>query len=217
MKLMLIALLLITTLANSTYRTQCAVEVEAPASMSDEVIDRLVYDFQYDFEHLFEWAFYKTGKQNDDTRDALLLASKNIVYKPEKEYGSITLDVIIPGFLTLRNITIEGTIKDERDKIVYAREVCTDTLVMENMPAWSRHIFIRANPSSFVFKEAYGNLFVIPVSETRSVYLMDINFCFEWYLRAFITRRIYSNTIQWRVERYMQNLKNAAEHPEVMR
>ena len=214
---MFIMLSLVTTFASHTYRTQCAVEIEAPVSMSDEVIDRLVYDFQYDFEHLFKWAFFKVGKQNDDDRDALLLASKNIVYKPEQEYGSITLDVIIPSLITMRNITIEGTIKDERHDIVYSRKLCADTLVMENMPAWSRHIYIRAKPSSFIFRQAYGNLFVIPVNETRSIYLMDINFCFEWYLRAFVTRRIYNNTIQWRVEKYMNNLKYAAEHPEIMK
>lgn len=214
--MMFIMLSLVTTFADHTYRTQCAVEVEAPVSMSDKVIDQLIYDFQYDFEHLFDWAFFKVGKQNDDDRDALLLASKNIVYKPEQEYGSITLDVIVPRLITMRDITIEGTIKDERNKIVYSPKVCVDTLVMENMPAWSRHIDIRANPSSFIFKQAYGNLFVIPVSETRSIYLMDINFCFEWYLRAFVTQRIYRNTIQWRVEKYMNNLKYAAEHPEIM-
>ena len=217
MNMLLVMLLsLFTTFSNHTFRTQCAVEVNAPAAMSDTVIDRLIYDFQYDFEHLFSWAFYKIGKQNDDARDALLLASKNITYEPENERGSITLDVIVPNFVTLRDITVEGIIRDERQDERPCGCVCADTLVIENMPAWSRHIYIRANPSSFIFRQAFGNLYVIPVDERRSVYIMDINFRFEWYLQMFVTMRIYQNTIQWRVEKYMNNLRRAAEEPEFM-
>lgn len=84
-----------------TFSTQCAVEVNAPAEAADKVIGQLIYDFQYDFEHLFEWAFSGLGKQNNDERDALLLASRAITYKPDNEYGSITIDVIVPGFITM--------------------------------------------------------------------------------------------------------------------
>lgn len=216
MKLPLLILLLVTTLSNHTFRTQCAVEVNAPVEMSDKVIDRLIYDFQYDFEHLFKWAFLNLGRQNNESRDALLIESKNIIYEPEYNFGSITVDVIIPKLITLHDINIQGTIEDYRAGINYSGKLKTDSLLIEQIPAWSRHISIRANPSSFIFEQAFGNLYVIPTDATHSVYIMDINFCFEWYLRLFITRRIYSNTIQWRVENYMNNLKHAAENPEIM-
>ena len=79
-KIICLLLFTLTTYQNHVYRTQCSVDVNAPASSSDIVIDQLVYDFQYDFEHLFKWAFLNLGKQNDDDRDALLLSSKSITY-----------------------------------------------------------------------------------------------------------------------------------------
>ena len=206
-----------TTVADYTFRTQCSVEVNAPADAADKVIDQLIYDFQYDFEHLFDWAFFGLGKQNNDAHDALLLQSKNIIYEPEKEFGSITLDVIVANSMTLRNITIQGVIQDKRGQQGFAPTSRVDALTMEQISTWSRHIYIRANPNSFIFNQAFGNLYIIPIDESRSIYFMDINFCFAWYLRLFVTSRIYRNTIQWRVKHYMNNLKRAAEEPDFMK
>lgn len=215
-KIICLLLFTLTTYQNHVYRTQCSVDVNAPASSSDIVIDQLVYDFQYDFEHLFKWAFLNLGKQNDDDRDALLLSSKSITYIPEEEYGKIVLDVIIPHLTTFRDVTVEGIIADHKQQSDYAPDCVSDGLTMEKIPTWTRHMYIEAHKTGIVFKKAYGNIYVIPVSETKSVWYIDINFHFSWLLRTFMTRRIYRNTIQWRVEQYLNNLKTAAENPETM-
>lgn len=215
---LLYILLLVTTWGSDyTFRTQCAVYVDAPAPAADIVIEQLIYDFQYDFEHLFDWAFHNLGRQGNTDNDALLLESKSIIYNPEEEFGSITLDVFIGNSIKLRNVTIQGTIKDLQGDSAYAGNLDVDNLHMENIPTWYRQINIRANPSSFVFQQAFGSLYVIPCDEGHSIYFMDINFRFEWYLRLFVTKKVYQNTIQWRIERYMNNLKNAAEHPDLIK
>ncbi len=214
---LLLILSLITTVNKHVFRTQYAVEVDAPAEMSDVVIDQLIYDFQHDFEHLFSWAFLNLGKQNDSNHDALLLESKSITYEPENEFGSITLDVIVPHFITIHDVYIQGLIRDERgDTSTYAANLVADSLLMDDIPTWSRHVLICADESSFIFSKAFGNLYVIPTSPTSSIYFIDINFRFEWYLRWFVSKRIYQNTIQWRVQQYLENLKRAAEQPEFM-
>lgn len=207
----------LTTHFNQTYRTQCAVDVNAPVEMADRVINQLVYDFQYDFEHLFDWAFLNLGKQQDDNRDALLLESRSITYNPDMEYGKIVLDVIIPKFITIPNISIDGVIRDERREQLFDSLRTSDGLIMDSIHIWSRHMYIEANKAGVIFEKAYGNLYIIPTAEDHSIYFMDINFRFNWFLQMFISMKTYKNTIQWRVEKYMKNLKHAAEQPDFMR
>ena len=40
---------------------------------------------------------------------------------------------------------------------------------------------------------------------------MDINIKYGWFFNIFITKRIYKNSVEWRVNRYMNNLKKVAE------
>lgn len=206
-----------TTVADHTFRTQCSVKVNAPADAADEVIDQLIYDFQYDFEHLFDWAFLKLGQQNNEDRDALLLQSKMIIYEPENNYGSITVDVVVPGFLTIPNITAEGVIIDEYGTGAYDFRPPGSLAYIDSIRVFSRHIFISADKTGKIFDKAYGNLYVVPLDSTHCVYTMDINMRFEWFLRMFITKRVWRNTLQWRAVRYLNHLKRAAEDPSFMK
>lgn len=213
---LLLLLSVFTTHSNQTFHTQCAVEVNAPAAVADEVIEQLIYDFQYDFEHLFDWAFLDLGKQNNEDRDALLLASRAIVYNPEKEYGRITMDVIIPGFITIPGILVEGIIRDERGDCRCDTCLNANSLPINYIPHYSRRMYIEANRTGGIFEKAYGNLYVIPKDSSHSVYVMDINMRFEWFLRIFVSKRVWRNTLQWRAVNYLNNLKRAAEYPEFM-
>ena len=40
---------------------------------------------------------------------------------------------------------------------------------------------------------------------------MDVHVKFGWFFRIFISQRIYRNTIDWRLERFVTNLKLMAE------
>jgi hypothetical protein len=40
---------------------------------------------------------------------------------------------------------------------------------------------------------------------------MDVHVKFGWFFRIFITRKVYSETIDWRLVRFMTNLKMTAE------
>jgi hypothetical protein len=40
---------------------------------------------------------------------------------------------------------------------------------------------------------------------------MDVHVKFGWFFRIFISRKVYSDTIDWRLVRFVQNLKLRAE------
>ena len=211
MKLLCCLCLLVSFYANKTYTSVCAVEVDAPAEVSDTIFERFIHDFQTDPDALFNWALYGTGTQNDKDKDAYLLEYKETVYIPEENYGRITMDVIVPGLIRFRDIRLEGIVLDERKPVVYTPDICADSLTMSKIPAWNRHFLIDAQYSGQLIEKGYGNIYIIPVDSTHSVFLLDINVKYGWFFNIFINMRVYKNSVEWRINQYMQNLKHVAE------
>ncbi|MBO5086273.1 MAG: hypothetical protein IJY67_01845 [Paludibacteraceae bacterium] len=196
---------------NKMYTTICAVPVDAPAEVSDSIFARFVSDFQTSPDALFNWAFYGVGTQEDDEKNAFLLEYKETVYVPEKNYGCITTDVVIPGVTRFKNIVLEGTVIDEKDTIIYNPNLCVDSLNMNNIPNWNRHFYIDVSYSKSLLEHGFGNIYIIPIDSTHSVFLMDINIKYGWFFNIFVTMKVYKNSVEWRVNRYMNNLKRIAE------
>lgn len=197
--------------ANKTYTTVCAVPVDAPAEVSDTIFARFVKDFQSSPDALFDWALYGTGAQDDEEKNAFLLEYKETVYVPEDNYGRITVDVIIPGLTRIKDIILAGTVIDEKDSIVYNPQLCVDSLNMSNIPNWNRHFYIDVMYSGNLLERGFGNIYIIPIDSTHSAFLMDMNLKYGWFFKIFITMKVYRNSVEWRINRYMNNLKRVAE------
>lgn len=197
--------------ADKTYKTLCVVPVDAPAEVSDTIFERFVHDFRTSPDALFDWALYGTGAQDNQEKNAFLLEYKETVYIPEENYGRITIDVIIPGLTRIKNIVLEGIVLDERKPIIYNPDLCIDSLTMSNIPNWNRHYDIDVVYYGKLLEHGYGNLYIIPIDPTHSVFLMDINLRYGWFFNIFITMKIYKNSVEWRVNQYMNNLKKVAE------
>ena len=211
MKLLYLFCFITSVYADKTYTTVCAVEVDAPAEVSDTIFAQFVHDFQQSPDALFDWALYGTGTQDDEEKNAFLLEYKETVYVPEKDYGRITADVVIPGLTRFRNIVLEGTVIDERRPITYIPSLCVDSLTMKNIPTWNRHFDIDVTYSGKLLEHGFGNMYIIPKDATHSIFMMDINLKYGWFFNIFITMKVYKNSVEWRVNRYMQNLKRVAE------
>lgn len=197
--------------ANKMYTTVCAVPVDAPAEVSDTIFARFVKDFQNSPDALFDWALYGTGAQDDEEKNAFLLEYKETVYVPEDNYGRITVDVIIPGLTRIKDIVLAGTVIDEKDSIVYNPQLCIDSLNMSNIPNWNRHFYIDVMYSGNLLERGFGNIYIIPIDSTHSAFLMDMNLKYGWFFKIFITMKVYRNSVEWRINRYMNNLKRVAE------
>lgn len=197
--------------ANKTYTTTCLVEVDAPAEVSDTIFARFIRDFQNSPDALFDWALYGTGTQKDQEKNAFLLEYKETVYIPEQNYGRVTTDVVIPGLTRFKNIVLEGTVIDEQQPIRYDTNICVDSLTVTSVKNWNRHFDIDVTYSGKLLERGYGNMFIIPIDPTHSAFLMDINIKYGWFFNIFVNMKVYKNSVEWRVNRYMQNLKHVAE------
>ncbi|MCQ2343186.1 MAG: hypothetical protein MJZ75_06860 [Paludibacteraceae bacterium] len=210
-KVLFILLAIRTLYYDKTYHTECAVDVNAPAEISDSILSRFIYDFQNSPDALFDWAFYGTGAQEDDQKNSFLLEYKVTEYFPERNYGRIVTDIVVPGLTRFKNITIEGTVIDKCYPIHYNPKLRSDNLTIATIPNSMRHMDIKVNYSGKLLDKGYGNLYIIPVDKTHSIYMMDINLKYGWFFNIFVTKRVYANSVEWRVNRYMQNLKQIAE------
>ena len=182
----------LTTLSNGMFHTSYETNVGASTEECNVVIDSMIYYLQNDPKMLSEKFFGGLGKQKESNKNAFYLIWKESEYLPDKQYGKLVLDVLVNEKPFLEDLVIESQV--------------TDT-----MSGTQRDIRVDIYYSGSMLKEAYGTFHILPTSETTAKMGMDVHVKFGWFFRIFITRKVYSETIDWRLMRFVTNLKLVAE------
>ena len=190
--LLTILLLSLTTLKDGMFHTEYETEVAASSQECNMVIDSMIYYLQTDPEKLSENFFGGLGKQSDSNKNAFYLIWKQAEYKPEQKYGKLILDVLVNGVPFLKDVVVESVVTDSM----------TDN---------QRDIRVDIHYAGTLLKEAYGTFHIVPTGENTTRIGMDVHVKFGWFFRIFISRKVYSDTIDWRLVRFVNNLKLTAE------
>ena len=190
--LLTILLLILTTLKDGMFHTEYETEVAASLQECNMVIDSMIYYLQTDPEILSEKFFGGLGKQGDTEKNAFYLIWKDSEYVPEKQYSKLILDVLVNEKPFLKDVVIES--------------IVTDT-----MADTQRDIRVDIHYGGSMLKEAYGTFHIVPTGENTTRIGMDVHVKFGWFFRIFISRKVYSDTIDWRLVRFVNNLKLTAE------
>lgn len=192
MTLLTILLLILTTLKDGMFHTEYETEVAASSQECNMVIDSMIYYLQTDPERLSENFFGGLGKQSDSNKNAFYLIWKQAEYKPEQKYGKLILDVLVNGVPFLKDVVVESVVTDS---------------ITDNQ----RDIRVDIHYAGTLLKEAYGTFHIVPTGENTTRIGMDVHVKFGWFFRIFISRKVYSDTIDWRLVRFVNNLKLTAE------
>jgi len=187
-----IQLLILTTLKDGMFHTEYETEVAASSQECNMVIDSMIYYLQTDPEKLSENFFGGLGKQSDSNKNAFYLIWKQAEYKPEQKYGKLVLDVLVNGMPFLKDVVVESVVTDS---------------ITDNQ----RDIRVDIHYAGTLLKEAYGTFHIVPTGENTTRIGMDVHVKFGWFFRIFISRKVYSDTIDWRLVRFVNNLKLTAE------
>ena len=193
MTLFAVLFAVLTTLSDGMFHTTYETTVNASAQECNEVINSMIYYLQTDPETLAEQYFSGLGKQDDAKKNAFYLVWKEANYVPEEQYSKLILDVLVEDKPFLKNVVIESRV--------------TDSIAQGNR----RDIRVDINYAGSLLKEAYGTFHIIPTGNNSAKIGMDVHVKFGWFFRIFITRKVYSETIDWRLERFVQNLKLRSE------
>ena len=192
MMLLTILLLILTTLKDGMFHTEYETEVAASSQECNMVIDSMIYYLQTDPEKLSENFFGGLGKQSDSNKNAFYLIWKQAEYKPDQKYGKLILDVLVNGVPFLKDVVVESVVTDS---------------ITDNQ----RDIRVDIHYAGTLLKEAYGTFHIVPTGENTTRIGMDVHVKFGWFFRIFISRKVYSDTIDWRLVRFVNNLKLTAE------
>ena len=192
MMLLTILLLILTTLKDGMFHTEYETEVAASSQECNMVIDSMIYYLQTDPEKLSENFFGGLGKQSDSNKNAFYLIWKQAEYKPEQKYGKLVLDVLVNGMPFLKDVVVESVVTDS---------------ITDNQ----RDIRVDIHYAGTLLKEAYGTFHIVPTGENTTRIGMDVHVKFGWFFRIFISRKVYGDTIDWRLVRFVNNLKLTAE------
>lgn len=182
----------LTTLSDGMFHTRYETEVDTCAEVCNVVIDSMIYYLQTDPEMLSEQFFAGLGKQEDAKKNAFYLIWKASEYLPEKQYSKLVLDVLV----------------NERP---FLSDVVIESMVTDSLSGDRRDIRVDINYAGSLLKQAYGTFHILPTGENTARIGMDVHVKFGWFFRIFISRKVYSETIDWRLVRFVTNLKMTAE------
>lgn len=194
---LLILLTVLTTYSSGVFHTNCEVSVNASANRADQVIDLLIRDLQTNPQHLSEWAFLNVGEDEDADKNAFYLVWKDAEYDPSRNYSKIIMDILVHGKPMFRDAYFESYVTDS---------------VRSN---GQRDVHVDVNYSGSILKSAYGNFHIRPLTPTTSLLSIDTHVRFGWFFNIFITRKVYRDVVDWRVEQFMNNLKEYAEQGKI--
>lgn len=187
-----ILLTTLTTLSAGMFHTAYETEVAASAEACNAVVDSMIYYLQTDPEMLSEQFFAGLGKQEDSKKNAFYLVWKESEYIPEKQYSKLILDVLVDEKPFLKNMVVESQV--------------TDSVFGDR-----RDIRVDIHYAGSLLKQAYGSFHITKLDDYTAKLGMDVHVKFGWFFRIFITRKVYSETIDWRLARFVTNLQLTAE------
>ena len=187
-----ILLTMLTTLSEGMFHTTYETEVSASAESCNQVVDSMIYYLQTDPVILSERFFVGLGEQEDKKKNAFYLVWKESSYNPEERYSKLVLDVLV-------------------DEKPFKKDVVIESTVVDTIDGECRDVRVNIHYAGTLIKEAYGTFHVQPMDANQAKLSMDVHVKFGWFFRIFISRKVYSETIDWRLVRFVENLRLRSE------
>lgn len=214
MKLFIAILLstILTTYQKGVYYNEGHVDVQCSQVEANALLDSLIADFATDPSHLFQWAFYATGEQKDTRKNSFTISYDSVHYDVPAQLLTMNVTVYSPRGKA-DPMTIESVLSDSRR----VNGLMPDTLGGVGYSSPRVIVFEVDYPGNLV-KWCGAELTLQPSADTDphavgTQHLQLLTHCkFGWFFNLFIGRKMYRNTVEWRMEQFLENLRCTAEH-----
>jgi len=180
-----------TVYKDGEFFTQCQQRVNASNQVVNEVTNDLVNDFHNASGNLFNWALKDLGLQ--DEKNELIIVYKSSAHDEKTGITHGVFDIVVPHFTTFKNIKVDAKVS----KVKYTNgntNVNADILY-----------------STLLLDKAFGTFTVIPQKNDDQIFVTTIKIKFGWFFNLFITKKRYKSIVEWRVEKFTENMKNQCE------
>ena len=184
-----------TVYRDGEFITYCQIWVKASDSISNAVANDFDYQMRYDLDGLFGWAL-KGLNLRKEKKDLMLFYFKSTAF--DKETGIIRGigDVIITDMITYPNIVVDSKLSKKK------------------FGKGKSEFYIDLLYSNGFMKKMFATFTVIPKKEVGTWYVFENHVHFGWFFDIFITQNRFKNIMEWRLKRFVTNLKNEAERRE---
>lgn len=186
-----------TVYKNSEFVTYCQVLVNASDSISYDVTSDFENQMRYNLDGLFTWAL-KGMNLRKEKNELMVFYFKSTTYNKETNIIRGVGDVIVPGIITFPNIKVDSRLSERR---------YTNKKTAVNIDLLYSDGFL---------KKMVGTFTAIPRKNKTTLYTLETHIRFGWFFNIFITQNRFKSIMEWRLKRFIHNLKNEAEKREKM-
>jgi hypothetical protein len=176
------------------FTTQCQQRVKVSNRVGTEVADYLVTDFDNSPGHLFNWALKDLGLQNKGNELIIVFKSSNKDLNTGITLG--VFDIIVPNVTSFKDVRVKAIVSKTKYKNGI-NKVTADIIY-----------------SALLLDKAYCVFTVVPQKNNEQLFVSNIKIKFGWFFNLFITQRRYKSIVEWRIKKFVENMKDEAERRE---
>ena len=180
---------------NGEFVTHCQVYVYASDSISNAVLNDFDYQMRYKLDALFGWAL-KGMNLRKEKDELMIFYFKSTSFNKEANVIECVGDIIVPGYITSPDIIIESRISSQK------------------FSNGKSSFYIDLLNSNRFIKKMSSNFSVIPKKDKGVWFTLDTHVRFNWFFNIFITQKRFKSIMEWRLKRFVHNIKDEAERRE---
>ena len=184
-----------TVYKDGEFITYSQVLVDASDSISNRVSNDFVYQMHYNLDALFGWAL-KGMNLRKEKNELMVFYFKSTAYNKESQIIRGIGDVIVPGIITFPNIIIDSRLT-ERKFTTGKSTINIDLLYSDGF-----------------LKKMFGRFTIIPKRNNASLFTLETHIRFGWFFNIFITQNRFKKILEWRLKKFVHNLRDEAERRE---
>ena len=184
-----------TTYNEGEFTTYSQVWVNATDTICNAVSKDYDYQMRYNLDALLPWAL-KGMNLRKEKKELMMFYFKSTSFNKETSVLRGIGDVLVPGVVTIPNIYVDC-------KLTGKQSTTGRSTVYLNL--LSSNGFIKNMNNSFS---------IIPSRSKGNWFILETHVKFGWFFNIFITQNRFKIIMEWRLKRFIHNLKDEAERRE---
>lgn len=181
-----------TAYTDGEFVTVCRKEVNGNVLQSNAVILQMIEQLNNKPMKLFDWVLKDLGLQGQKNDEMIIVLKKSMFDKSTGITHGL-VDVIIPNFQTIRDVKVDAVVKTE----LLPNGQLIGSVVVVN--------------SGFLLKNAYATITSSPMKNGNQLLQTETHIQFGWLLKFFITQNRYKSIVEWRIDKFTENMQKEAE------
>ena len=177
------------------FTTYSQVWVNASDTICNAVSKDYDYQMRYNLDGLFSWAL-KGMNLRKEKNELMMFYFKSTSFNKETSVLRGIGDVVVPGVITIPNIYVDCKLTGKPNST--GRNTVYLNLLSSNG-------FIRNMNNSFS---------IIPAKNKGNWFVLETHVKFGWFFNIFITQNRFKIIMEWRLKRFIHNLREEAERRE---